>query len=128
MEPSRAITRKCSTCERKFRPSRRDAIYCSAACRQRAHRSRADIEDIDRRIAEARHEYWRLVKLKAEGLGISESHVVTDEAVTVTPDGRVYRRGEQVGTKAPWRSGWTTWGLEAGAPPFDPPLEVGADV
>jgi hypothetical protein len=30
----------CPACERQFRPARKDAVYCSSACRQRAHRQR----------------------------------------------------------------------------------------
>lgn len=31
---------ECGVCDREFRPRRRDAVYCSATCRQRARRSR----------------------------------------------------------------------------------------
>lgn len=117
--PLRAVT--CVTCPRRFVPRRRDAVYCSPACRQRAHRARGDLADIDRRIDEARREYWALVRLKAEALGAPELQVVTEQAVTVTVDGSVFLRGKHVGTKTPSRAGWAAWGLEAGGPPFDPP-------
>jgi hypothetical protein len=34
----------CEVCERTFRPARRDARFCSQACKQRAYRRRVDPE------------------------------------------------------------------------------------
>jgi hypothetical protein len=33
-------TRSCESCGQTFEPARTDALFCSAACRQRAYRSR----------------------------------------------------------------------------------------
>jgi hypothetical protein len=39
--PIRPLARRmCATCARFFRPTRRDARYCSSRCRQRAYRKR----------------------------------------------------------------------------------------
>jgi len=35
-------TRACSVCGKDFEPKRTDARYCSAACKQRAHRARQE--------------------------------------------------------------------------------------
>jgi hypothetical protein len=119
--PSRAVTQRCQGCERRFAPSRRDARYCSGACRQRAHRARADVHDIDRQIDEAKARYWRLIRRKAEALSVHVSRIVTDEAQFVDPEGNVYVRGKLAGAVRPNRPGWAAWGLEAAGPPFSPP-------
>jgi hypothetical protein len=120
-KPSRTVTnRTCVVCERKFTPSRRDAAYCSAACRQRAARSRAEIEDIDERITQARRLYWSLIRQKAEALRKSMSQVVTGESQTVDAEGNVFMHGKLVG-KVQGRPGWTSWGIEAAGPPFSIP-------
>jgi hypothetical protein len=38
-------TRSCESCGQTFEPARTDALYCSAACRQRAHRRRGGVTD-----------------------------------------------------------------------------------
>lgn len=124
MKPSRRVTRpksKCAACGAKFLPARRDNRYCSGACRQRAHRARAAVSDIDRRIDEAKALYWSLIREKAEGTGLERSQVVTDEAQFVDKNGYVFVRGELVGKKKPHRPGWAAWGLEAAGGPFSPP-------
>jgi ribosomal protein S27AE len=123
-KPSQRVTRgkvSCAACGSKFVPARHDNRYCSGACRQRAHRARAGLEDIDRRIDEAKALYWSLVAEKAEAIGRSMSQVVTDEAQFVDAAGHVFVRGEFVGEQRPHRPGWAAWGLEVASAPFVPP-------
>jgi hypothetical protein len=121
-QPSRPVTRpRCVTCGHKFIAHRSDARYCSGRCRQRANRARQESTDLDLQIEAARRQYWTLVRRKAAAQGVSLSQVLTHEAQTVDPDGRVFMHGVQVGTTRPPRPGWTTWGLEAAAAPFKPP-------
>jgi hypothetical protein len=126
--PSRPVTR-CATCQAKFKPTRTDARYCSPACRQQAHRSRAKLDDLDRQIEEARLLYWRLVAEKARGQGRSLSLVVTDESQLVNERGDVIMHGRVVGQSEPHRPGggaaWNAWGVEAAGPPWSPPPSRG---
>jgi hypothetical protein len=128
--PLRPVTikRPCRSCEKKFNPARRDAKYCSDACRQRAHRARASMPDLDRQIEQARLLYWNLIAQKARALGRSPSQVVTGESLYVDREGYVWTGG--VLTGAPWRcvgyidsarKGWTVWGSDAAGPPWSPP-------
>jgi hypothetical protein len=126
-KPSRRVTRgkvKCVACGAKFVPVRRDSRYCSGACRQRAHRARATVDDIDRRIHEAKVLYWSLIREKAEATGKD----VGPDPQFVDVNGNVFIRGKLVGQKAPFRPGWAAWGLEAAGPPFSPPPPAGVDV
>jgi len=136
MNPSRAVTRaKCVVCDRKFKASRRDAAYCSGACRQSAARARAATSEIDREITEARRAYWALIRCKAEAEGKSTSQVMTAQAHFIDEHGNVYTGGahggllegerQLVGRTKPLRPGWSVWGLEAAGPPFNPPLREG---
>ena len=119
---SRNVTAiRCAGCPRKFKPKRRDAKYCSGACRQRCARARAVLADIDREIEVVRLRYWSLVARKAAGQGVPESTVLTGQAQLVKEDGSVYMGGRLVGKTTPPRPGWTLWGLEAAGPPFSPP-------
>jgi hypothetical protein len=130
--PSRAVTRrKCVVCGSKFKASRRDAAYCSSACRQKAARSRSGVDEIDREIDEARRVYWALIRRKAEAEGKSESQILTVQSQFVDEHGNVYMGGgkmggmgadaQLVGRVTPNRPGWSSWGLEAAGPPFSPP-------
>ncbi len=131
MKPSRPVTRaKCATCQAKFKRTRSDARYCSAACRQRAHRARAQLDDLDREIEAARLHYWQLVRQKAEASGTTPSQVVTAQAQFVDEEGYVYVNGwgrrdpkaRLVGRVPPSRPGWgATWGAEAAGPPWSVP-------
>jgi hypothetical protein len=38
-------TRSCESCGQTFEPARTDALFCSAACRQRAYRRRGGVMD-----------------------------------------------------------------------------------
>jgi hypothetical protein len=38
-------TRRCESCGQTFEPARMDALFCSAACRQRAYRRRGGVTD-----------------------------------------------------------------------------------
>ena len=38
-------TRSCASCGQAFKPARTDAVFCSAACRQRAYRRRGGVTD-----------------------------------------------------------------------------------
>ncbi len=123
-KPSRTVTRKsCVTCQRKFTPDRADQRHCSNACRARAHRARARLDDLDREIEEARRHYWGLIRRKAEALDASESQVLSAEAQYVDGNGNVYMGPDRthVGHTEPHRLGWETWGLEAAGPPWSPP-------
>ena len=121
---SRAVTRaKCVVCEKKFKATRKDARYCSAACRQRAARARAGQDDLAREIDAAKAHYWALVRKEAEARGRSVSQVVTEQAQYVDVDGSVYIGGRLVGHTTPHRPGWAAWGLEAAGPPFSPPTD-----
>lgn len=120
-KPSRAVTARCVACQRRFTPARRDQRYCSAACRQRAHRARAKLDALDRQIEAARRRYWSLIRERAEALAVSESEVLMDEAQTVDEHGNVFMHGEHVGHTTPMKPGWTGWGLEAAGPPWMPP-------
>ena len=42
--------RTCQSCGREFTSRRRDAAYCSCACRQRAHRSMSRIKPPDAEV------------------------------------------------------------------------------
>nr|MBA2600732.1 hypothetical protein [Actinomycetota bacterium] len=124
-KPSQSVTRtkvRCAGCGTKFVQSRRDNRYCSGACRQRAHRARGGVSDIDRRLDEAKALYWDLIREKVEATGRTESQVLTDEAQWVI-DSNVYVRGELVGQAQPFRPNWDTWGLEAAPAPFAPPTD-----
>jgi hypothetical protein len=126
---SRTVTqRTCSTCRHKFKPKRKDAKYCSAACRQRAHRAREGLDDIDREIEATRLRYWQLIYEKARALGRAPSQIVTAEAQYVDQDGNVWLGGvlgggpwRQAGKTTPPRKGWTGLGAEAAGPPWAPP-------
>jgi hypothetical protein len=133
-KPSRAVkSRQCPVCASKFRPHRRDALYCSGTCRQRALRARNQSEgcDLDGEIEAARLRYWGLVKLKAESTSVSVSQVMTAQSQFVDADGNVYMGGGKmggigegrrlVGKVADQRPGWHAWGLEAAGAPFVPP-------
>lgn len=126
--PLRNVT--CATCRKKFRPARRDQRYCSAACRQRAHRARAQVSDLDRAVEAARRAYWSAVAEKAKADGVSMSRVVTAQAQFVDAAGNVFVGGptgglgpgaRHVGHTRPVRPGWASWGLEAAGAPWSPP-------
>jgi hypothetical protein len=58
--------------------------------------------------------------------GVTVSQIVTEQAVYVDEDGNVFRGfpgsgGPWLGKTAKPRPGWSSWGLEAAGPPFDPP-------
>jgi hypothetical protein len=109
---------KCLVCERRFTPARRDARYCSPACRQRAHRGRSQQDDLHREIEATRRRYWQLVaQLNAH----DGDQAVTNLSQLVTENGDVYMHGKLVGQTTPHRPGWAAWGLEAAGPPFMPP-------
>jgi hypothetical protein len=121
-KPLRNVTApRCAICHKRFTAKRKDARYCSDACRQRAARSRAKVDDLDRQIHNARVLYWTLISRKAEALDAPMSDVVTGEAQTVDGNGNVFMHGEHVGHTTPHRLGWETWGLEAAGPPWSPP-------
>ena len=42
---SARATRRCENCGQTFAPARTDALFCSAACRQRAYRRRGGVTD-----------------------------------------------------------------------------------
>ena len=120
-QPSRAVT--CATCRKRFAPARSDARYCSAACRQKAARARGQLIDLDRRIEAARLLYWRLVREKAQALGVEVGFgVMTGESQEVDDQGHVTMHGKIVGKTTPARKGWTVYGLEAAGAPYSPPL------
>ena len=129
VNPSRAVTRRtCAGCQQRFRTGRSDQRYCSGACRQRAHRARAKLDDYAREIEAARLHYWTLIYEKAVAAGADVSQVVTDESQFITEDGEVWtgwgpgRGGRLVGHTEPHRPGWAAWGLEAAGPPWSPPM------
>jgi hypothetical protein len=111
----------CVTCGKSFK-GRADARYCSTSCRQRAYRERSNLADLERQLKEARLRYWEAARRLATARGSSLGDVMTGEAQLVDEDGNVFMHGEQVGTTTPDRAGWAAWGLEAGGPPFSPPL------
>ena len=121
---TRAVTNRyaiCAACQRKFKPKRSDARYCSDACRQAAHRARAKEDELEVEIRRARVRYWRLVAELARARGVKPSVMLTNEAQIVDEHGNVFMYGEHVGRKDPHRAGWTAWGLEAAGPPWSPP-------
>ena len=138
---SRNVTRrKCLTCKDTFRPKRRDAKYCSASCRQRAHRARARLSDYEAAIEAARLWYWRLVAEYAVARGESAAIIVMEQSQLVDEEGHVYMGcepggwggfGQQrklVGQVKHSRPGWSGWGAEAAGapfsvPPFSPPAK-----
>jgi hypothetical protein len=120
---SRPVTARCVVCESKFKPTRRDARYCSSRCRQRAARSRVGVDDLARQIDEARARYWQLVQQYAEARGVRPSQANDAIVQTVTADGHVYIGGRLVGQTTSTQLGWGAWGLEAAPPPFLPPTE-----
>jgi hypothetical protein len=128
---SRNVRRQnCIGCGRKFTATRRDASYCSGACRQRATRARKQAPTLQLQIDEARQTYWNLIRQKAEAEGKSKSQILTAQSQFVDEHGNVYMLGDDdmggvganrklVGRVLP-RPGWASWGLEAGGPPFSP--------
>ncbi|MER9967549.1 hypothetical protein [Mesorhizobium sp. M0060] len=120
-----------------MRSKRRDARYCSNACRQRAARAREqfpDLGELDKAIEAARLDYWALIAMKARATGRHEGEVLTDEAVYVDGGGNVFRCGRNMGPNGRWagkvkpsRPGWDAWGVEAAGPPHNPP-PPGSDV
>lgn len=129
-EPSRSVTkRKCVICGKRFEAKRRDAKYCSGACRQSSHRARESLDDLDRQIEAARLLYWKLIAEKARALGRVQSQIMTLESQYVDMDGRVWVGGvldgktwRLAGQTEPARPGWSGWGLEAAGPPWCPPM------
>lgn len=119
--------KRCVVCDARFLPRRSDARYCSAACRQKAHRSREAQDGLLREIEAARWRYWRLVWQLHAGDG----DAVTNLSQLVDTDGNVWAYngderaafgcGQWVGQIAPARAGWSGWGLEAAGAPFSPP-------
>lgn len=131
-EPSRTVTRRrCVACELSFNLRRKDARYCSAACRQSAARARAGRDSLSREIDEAKARYWALVLQQAQARVVAESDVMTEQAQFVDSDGRVYIGGKLVGRRgrdpdcrcSHCRLGWATWGLEAAGAPFASPAD-----
>ena len=131
---SRNVTRrKCATCSSSFRPKRRDAKYCSASCRQRAHRARSRPGEPEREIEDARQLYWRLVAEYAMARGASQEKILIEQSQRVDGEGNVYMGCEDggmggmgpkarlVGKVTSSRPSWTGWGLEAAGPPYSPP-------
>ena len=43
---SSSLRRKCAKCERRFRPARRDAEYCSPGCQKAASRERIKVAQL----------------------------------------------------------------------------------
>ena len=131
-KPSRTVTRvRCVVCNKSFRKTRRDARYCSPTCRQRAHRSRSQI-NLGSEIEKVRRDYWALVRQQAEATGQSQSQILTAQSQFVDGEGNVYMGGDSpmggmgknrqlVGQIKSGRPGWSAWGLEAAGPPFEPP-------
>jgi hypothetical protein len=133
MSPLRNVTAskrksvRCCVCSKRFNPGRRDARYCSPACRQQAHRARAQQDDLRREIEATRRRYWQLVNLLHAHDGKVASHL----SQVVDTDGNVFAYdgnpkafmgcGQWVGQIEPSRAGFTGWGLEAAGPPFSPP-------
>ncbi len=128
-KPLRAVT--CVVCEKKFRPKRRDAVYCSSTCRQRAKRARDSGRDFDSDIEQHRKRYWEAVRGKAEATGRSTSQIMTAESQFIDEAGNVYMGGKfpmggvgkgrvLVGRVEPV-PGWSQWGLEAAGRPYMPP-------
>lgn len=119
-------------CGAKFQPRRLDAKYCKPACRQRSHRARAGVSELDREIEETRVHYWKLIAQKAHALGRARLQIVTDESQYVDADGNVFVGGVLGGggwrlagrTAQPHRQGWSAWGLEAAGPPWAPPSNL----
>ena len=105
---SRDGKRGCLACVKRFRPTRLDARYCSAACRQRAHRARAHIARIDREIEATRLHYWQLIERKAHALGVSVGEVLVDESQSVDDQGQVEIHGRLVGKIRPYPRGSAT--------------------
>jgi hypothetical protein len=128
---SQKVTAKCVVCQKKFKPQRRDARYCSPACRQRSHRSRANLEDLDHEIEAARLHYWKLIAQKAHALGRSMADTMADESQYVDLEGNVFQGS--IFNRGGWRwigkvrqgraarAGFNSWGLEAAGPPWCPP-------
>jgi hypothetical protein len=48
-----AVPRVCGSCGHPFSARRRDAVFCSASCRQRAHRHASTEHPVERRFREA---------------------------------------------------------------------------
>jgi len=129
-KPSRPVTVRCAAadCRNRFVPRRKDALYCSGACRQRKHRAAASTTDIDRAIERARVAYWALVLEKALKLGYPRNKVLSEESQYIDLDGNVYfgplgkpvRHAGNQG-KPPRHLGWHSWGLEAAGPPWCAP-------
>lgn len=127
----RSVTRKtCPGCDAKFPPRRADQKFCGSACRQRAHRARLALSELDREIEATRLRYWELIYEKARGLGRGPSRVVTEsESQYVDMDGNVWIGGvlghgggwRLAGRATAVREGWTSWGNEAAGPPWAPP-------
>jgi hypothetical protein len=131
---SRSVTpKRCVTCGRKFRPTRRDARYCSGRCRQSAARARSKFDVLDREIENTRLRYWQLIAEKARALGRRPSQILTDsECQYVDQDGNVWMGGvlggggwRLAGRTRPHRGGgFSGWGLEAVGPPWAPPASA----
>ncbi len=113
----------CSVCLANYRPKRADSRYCSAACRQRAFRARADSEQaLLQQIDETRVHYWQLVAKLALTLRMSTVWIRSNYlSQWVDEDGYIYMRDRLIGRATPTRAGWAGWGLEAAGPPWCPP-------
>jgi hypothetical protein len=122
-QPKKRAKTTCRTCEARFRSTRQDARYCSAACRQRAHRLRSDdVQLLLQKIDACRRLYWELVLELGATLGLGQSEVMSNYlSQYVDEEGYVYQRGEPIGKIIKSRPGWASWGLEAAGPPFCPP-------
>ena len=127
-KPSRRVTRRrCVVCNKSFIIKRRDARYCSGACRQQASRSRAGGHEWQQKLDRLRREYWDTVRQAAEARGVTVGQINTEQSQLVDENGNVFIRGEFVGTTKPVRPGWSASGLDAAGPPFSPPTKWFAD-
>lgn len=111
----------CKSCGGRFKPARADALYCSNACRQRAHRDRGRLDELERELEATRVRYWRIAAQLARARGVEVGTVLTGEAQSVDEHGNVFMHGIHVGRIDPDKPGWAKWGLEAAGPPFTPP-------
>ena len=80
--------RTCQSCGREITSRRRDAAYCSCACRQRAHRSMSRIKPPD---------------AESVGAEVLDKPLAVSESAIATPQAGISVTGNKPLTQAGWR-------------------------
>ena len=95
----------CKRCKQRFEAARADALYCSPACRQAAHRVRVDAQRrrLKERTAARRAREVKLRVIRAETEAAARENIRRFESGEMTPEViEDLRRKEKVANLAEW--------------------------